>query len=254
MQPGIIIPLSSYSLHEQEAPVSQKERSSARSSSQRQQPSSGSGVNLSESQSSRPLTYNDAHQSVGSSYVPQILQSQALHSAENSASKLSLPQSSTTSALLPSVPETRPTMDLTLVISLIQELIMLSSSKAKHVIPKTMALLCSKLDLTWACLTAFSLSGQHYQHCGAAHALQQERLLLSHPGFLACMENGGVSAGSGERYSHNSNSGSREEGSEALRDSIDAASRVHPPTPVRGCPLARLTQYCWQLLCLSPLI
>ena len=169
-------------------------------------------------------------------------------STGTSASKLSLNPSAHTSAMLPSVPETRPAMDLTLVIALIQELIALSSSKKKLVIPKSMALLCSKLNVTWACLTAFSSTGQHYQHCGAAHVMHHEKLALAHPGFVACLENSGgtVPGASGDRgsgYSHTScftsrgaNSSSREdapqEGSESPRDSMSSLPQSVPPRPV----------------------
>ena len=126
------------------------------------------------------------------------------NSLDISAAKLSLAPSAQASAMLPAVPETYPAMDLTQVVSLIQELAAQSSNKSL-MIPRAMALLCTKLNLTWSCLTAFSSTGQHYQHCGAAHALNQERLLLSHPGFLTCLENSSPSASSSEdHYSHTS--------------------------------------------------
>ena len=100
----------------------------------------------------------------------------------------SLPLSLRISMPLPSVPEARPALNLTMVIALIQELTSLSSSKNKFIIPKSMALLCTKLDVTWACLTAFSSTGQHYQHCGAAHVMRQETLLQSHPDFVSALD------------------------------------------------------------------
>ena len=114
-----------------------------------------------------------------------------------------------------------------------------------------MALLCSKLNLTWACLTAFSSTGQHYQHCGAAHAEHQEKLLLAHPGFLACMENPTGAAGTAsERFSHTSlvnsrgptsgsrDEASREEGSESPREesSDTALPQASLPRPVSERP------------------
>ena len=73
---------------------------------------------------------------------------------------------------LPSpLPSPHAASDLLLTTNLIQELSSASSncSNRKSVIPEAMALLCTKLNMTWACLTAFSSTCQHFQHCGAAH-------------------------------------------------------------------------------------
>ena len=157
------------------------------------------------------------YQTSGGSNDPVVVQTSTMlsnalmnsnqHSLDTSAAKLSVNASAHVSAILPAVPEMCPAMDIMLVVSLIQELVSHSISKSQ--VPRSMALLCTKLNVTWACLTAFSSSGQHFQHCGAAHVMNQERLQLSHPGFLACLEN--VSPGSSaswgsseERYSYTS--------------------------------------------------
>ena len=75
------------------------------------------------------------------------------------------------SALPSPLPSPHAASDLLLTTNLIQELSSASSncSNRKSVIPEAMALLCTKLNMTWACLTAFSSTCQHFQHCGAAH-------------------------------------------------------------------------------------
>ncbi|GAX85960.1 hypothetical protein CEUSTIGMA_g13376.t1 [Chlamydomonas eustigma] len=89
---------------------------------------------------------------------------------------------------LPSVPETRPAADLSKIISLVQDLMTLSASKRKQIIPKAMAVICSRLNLSYASLSTFSSSGKYFQVCGTCQFLAGEKLKLAHPAFLACME------------------------------------------------------------------
>lgn len=62
------------------------------------------------------------------------------------------------------------------VVSVLQELLALSTSAQRAPLSRTMALLVNKLSLDWACLSVVSPSGQTYMQAGAALSPEAQRL------------------------------------------------------------------------------
>lgn len=81
-------------------------------------------------------------------------------------------------------------------ISLVQELNgCTTSDRGRPCVPKLMALLCSRLPVTWACLTCISSSAQHFQHAGAAYVPFHRHLLRLHPSFASMVTTRPMPAG-----------------------------------------------------------
>lgn len=81
-------------------------------------------------------------------------------------------------------------------ISLVQELNgCTTSDRGRPYVPKLMALLCSRLPVTWACLTCISSSAKHFQHAGAAYVPFHRHLLRLHPSFASMVTTRPMPAG-----------------------------------------------------------
>ncbi|KXZ50296.1 hypothetical protein GPECTOR_17g935 [Gonium pectorale] len=82
------------------------------------------------------------------------------------------------------------------VVALLQELLGLTSERMQ--VSKVMALLCQRLGVSWACLTALSTDGEVFQHIGSAYALESRTITCS---FSSCRTSSGLpgALGQGER-------------------------------------------------------
>ena len=133
----------------------------------------------------------------------------------------------------PNKPQLKQSLDTSSkpIMELIQELSSSSSNRNRIlVIPEAMALLCTKLDVTWACLTAFSSTCQHFQHCGAAHVMPVDKKLRSIPAFSALCAAG---RSSNSHFSYSSLNMSREESREESREQgSESGAELMPPYPV----------------------
>ncbi|GLI69917.1 hypothetical protein VaNZ11_014643 [Volvox africanus] len=78
------------------------------------------------------------------------------------------------------------------VVAILQELLGLTCERMQ--VSRIMALLCQRLCVSWACLTALSVDGKVFQHIGSAYAVEPK---ISTCSFSSCRTSSGIPTSSG---------------------------------------------------------